>query len=62
MLIFLLLVKRQQINHDSKEELEDIFNKLKVDGTVLLELQETFFSKYYGEVKDKFGITWLLML
>jgi len=43
---------------DDLDEVKSIFNQLKVDGTVGLELQETFWSKCYGTVKDKFGIEW----
>ncbi|MCR3760453.1 VOC family protein [Clostridium felsineum] len=40
------------------EETKSIFNKLKEEGTVVMELQETFWSKSYGYVIDKFGIGW----
>ena len=43
------------------ENLDDItsaFNQLKEGGTVGMELQETFWSKCYGQLKDKFGIEW----
>ncbi|PLR69527.1 MULTISPECIES: VOC family protein [Bacillaceae] len=40
------------------EELTSIFNKLKDGGTVGMDLQETFWSKLYGQVTDKFGINW----
>lgn len=42
------------------EEIKSIFNTLKVDGTVLMDLQETFWSKCYGYLIDKFGIGWQL--
>lgn len=42
----------------NKEEIISSFNKLKEGGTVGMELQETFWSKYYGQVTDKFGIDW----
>lgn len=35
------------------------FNKLKEGGTVTMELQETFWSPLYGQVRDKFGVEWL---
>ena len=38
--------------------IKDIFNKLKEDGTVGMELQETFWTKCYGSLTDKFGIAW----
>lgn len=46
----------------SEEELRSIFNKLADGGTVGMELQETFWSKCYGQVKDKFDINWQLNL
>ena len=42
------------------EEIKTIFNKLKVGGTVSMELQETFWSKCYGMLTDKMGIQWQL--
>jgi Uncharacterized protein conserved in bacteria len=36
----------------------DIFEQFKDGGTVVMELQETFWSKVYGQVTDKFGILW----
>ncbi|OKP82419.1 hypothetical protein A3844_12940 [Paenibacillus helianthi] len=36
------------------------YDKLKEGGTVIMELQETFWSKCYGSLKDKFGIIWQL--
>lgn len=47
------------VNGDSKERMDELFNKLKAGGTVSLELQETFWSKYYGMLTDKFGINWM---
>jgi PhnB protein len=40
------------------DEVKSLFNKLKENGTVGMELQETFWSKCYGNVTDKFGIEW----
>ncbi|OEH85136.1 hypothetical protein BHU72_05865 [Desulfuribacillus stibiiarsenatis] len=40
------------------DEIKTMFDKLKADGTVVMELQETFWSKCYGFVTDKFGIGW----
>ncbi|HEY9060424.1 MAG TPA: VOC family protein [Pseudobacteroides sp.] len=42
------------------DEIKSIFNKLKEGGNVSMELQETFWSKCYGFVTDKFGIGWQL--
>ncbi|MNP75650.1 hypothetical protein D3C76_1727390 [compost metagenome] len=38
------------------------FNQLKEGGSVTMELQETFWSKLYGSLKDKFGIEWQVSL
>jgi len=49
------------ISNDS-EELKAIYEKLKDGGNVLMELQETYWSKLYGQVIDRFGIQWQLNL
>jgi PhnB protein len=38
--------------------LTSVFNQLKEGGKIGMELQETFWSKLYGQVTDKFGIHW----
>lgn len=43
---------------ESMDEIQSAFNKLKDGGTVGMELQETFWSKCYGSLTDKFGIIW----
>ena len=43
-------------------EIKRIYSALSNGGTVQTELGETFFSKLYGMVRDKFGITWQLTL
>lgn len=40
------------------DEIKSIFNKLSQGGKVGMELQETFWSKIYGQLTDKFGIQW----
>lgn len=44
----------------SKEEdmVKSAFNALKEGGKVSMDLQETFWSKCYGSLRDKFGIEW----
>lgn len=42
----------------NKDEITSWFNQLKEGGTVTMDLQETFWSNYYGQLKDKFGIHW----
>lgn len=40
------------------DDIKSWFEQLKDGGTVGMELQETFWSKLYGQVTDKFGIIW----
>ena len=40
------------------EELQSAYDRLKEGGKVLMELQETFWSKAYGYLVDKFGVGW----
>ena len=46
---------------DNQEEVERIFNELKEDGEVYMELQKTFFSELFGMAKDKFGVIWQVL-
>ena len=46
------------VSNKDIDEIKKLFNKLKVEGTVEMELQETFWSKCFGMLIDKFGIPW----
>ncbi len=46
------------INDSDPEKLKKIFNKLSEGGKILMPLEETFFSKCYGYLCDKFEIFW----
>lgn len=45
---------------NNEDEIKAYFNGLKDGGHVSMELQETFWSKCYGQLKDKFGVNWQL--
>ena len=47
---------------DDADKLEAAFDALKEGGRVHMELQETFWSKRFGSVTDKFGVGWNLTL
>jgi predicted 3-demethylubiquinone-9 3-methyltransferase (glyoxalase superfamily) len=47
---------------DAKEQLDAAWEKLVEGGQVLMELQEYPFSKHYGWLQDKYGLSWQLML
>ncbi|MXQ52901.1 VOC family protein [Shimazuella alba] len=40
------------------DKTREVFTKLQEEGQVLMALEETFWSPLYGQVKDKFGVTW----
>lgn len=42
------------------DDIKSWYEQLKDGGTIGMELQETFWSKLYGQVTDKFGIHWQL--
>ncbi|WP_075981942.1 VOC family protein [Bacillus massilinigeriensis] len=44
------------------DDIKSVFNKLKDGGKVEMDLQETFWSKCYGNLTDKFGIHWQVSL
>jgi len=46
----------------NRDEILREFNKLREGGTVQMDLQETFWSKLYGNLKDKYGIEWQFSL
>ena len=43
-------------------EVRRLFHEMKEGGNVIMDLQETFWSKCYGMFIDKFGIPWQVML
>lgn len=47
---------------NAKENLTALWSKLSEGGNALMPLQEYPFSKWYGWVQDKYGVTWQLML
>jgi PhnB protein len=40
------------------DEVKRLFHSMAASGTITMELQETFWSKCYGNVTDKYGIQW----
>ena len=50
------------INCKSVEEVDNLWEKLSRDGKVLMELAEYPFSKKYGWLEDKYGVSWQLIV
>lgn len=46
----------------ARERLDELWAKLLDGGEVLMDLKEYPYSKHYGWVKDKYGLTWQLIL
>lgn len=44
------------------EKINEIWNKLSEDGTVLMPLKKYPFSDMYGWIQDKFGLSWQLII
>ncbi|MBS4172762.1 VOC family protein [Bacillus sp. FJAT-49736] len=40
------------------EKSQEVFEKLQQGGNVIMPLQQTFWSPSYGQVVDKYGVTW----
>ncbi|MBE7122899.1 VOC family protein [Bacillus cereus] len=47
---------------ETEEEIETVFNKLAQDGKVLMSLGSYPFSKKFGWLNDKYGVSWQLTL
>jgi PhnB protein len=45
---------------DDEVEAERIFHALAQDGTVQMQLQETFWAVRFGMLIDRFGIPWMV--
>lgn len=50
------------VNCDTEEEVDVLFDKLSQGGAVLMPLATYGFSKKFGWVADKFGVSWQLNL
>ncbi len=46
------------VTTDDKGSITVWYDQLKEGGSVEMELAETFFSKWYGSLTDKYGIHW----
>lgn len=44
---------------DTREETEQLFNGLSAEGTVTMPLADMFWGDYFGSCIDKFGVQWM---
>lgn len=45
---------------DDLTEQEQVYNALSTDGDPHMPLEKTFFNAIHGQVKDKYGVNWLM--
>jgi PhnB protein len=46
---------------ESSEEAERIYNLLADGGEVYMKMEETFFAHRFGQLRDKFGTSWMVI-
>jgi PhnB protein len=49
------------LNVDSDTEAERIFKALSDGGEVFMPIQETFFATRFAQLRDRFGINWMII-
>lgn len=47
---------------DSAAEAERIWALLSDGGTILMRLEETFFADRFGQLRDRFGTSWMIVV
>jgi PhnB protein len=45
---------------DTREEADRLFNALSAGGTVEMPMQEQFWGAYFGSCADKYGVRWMI--
>jgi PhnB protein len=48
------------VHPDSRQEADRIFNALGESGTITMPIADHFWGDYFGSVKDRFGINWMV--
>ena len=46
---------------ESDSEAERVFSALSDGGKVLMPMEETFFASRFGQVRDRFGMNWMIL-
>lgn len=46
---------------ESDSEAERVFSALSAGGQVLMPIRDTFFASRFGQVRDSFGINWMIL-
>ncbi|POY36996.1 VOC family protein [Solitalea longa] len=48
------------VHADSKVDADRVFSGLSTDGQEQMPMQDTFWGAYFGMLKDKFGVQWMI--
>ena len=49
------------LHTESESEAERIYSALSAGGQVFMPMQETFFASRFGQLRDRFGINWVIV-
>ena len=49
------------ISAESDAEAERMFSALSGGGDIFMPLQETFFASRFGQLRDRFGLNWMIL-
>jgi PhnB protein len=49
------------ISADSDAEAERMFSALAEGGEIFMPMQETFFASRFGQLRDRFGVNWMIL-
>ena len=50
-----------EVRVDDMPEAERIFSELSAGGQIFMPMQETFFATRFGQLRDPFGINWMIL-
>ncbi len=48
------------VNTDSMDKANQIFNALAANGQIIMPMNKTFWSSYFGMLTDQFGVNWMV--
>ena len=46
---------------DNKSEADRLFNALGDGGSIAMPMEDQFWGDYFGSVKDKYNVTWMIL-
>ena len=49
------------LNVEGDAEAEGIFSALSEGGSIFMPMQETFFATRFGQLRDRFGLNWMIL-